>query len=113
MFDFTSLLEFSRSHCVAICATLVPINLVVTLQTLLLTFFRRSLTYIWLSASVASLCAIVLMLHVLTWFMIGVVMLPSYVLLVLGTLCLGSNAVALAIASYRSKPTTVPTPGLS
>ena len=53
MFDFTPLFEFSRSHCVEICAFLVPANLLATLRTLFLTGFRRPASQVWLSTSIA------------------------------------------------------------
>jgi ABC-type multidrug transport system permease subunit len=37
-----------------------------------------------------------MVLHVYTWFMIGVVMAPTYILLALGSICLGINFWAIA-----------------
>ncbi|WAL58394.1 hypothetical protein [Thermocoleostomius sinensis] len=100
------LFEFSRTHCVAICAVLVPANLLATLQTLLLIWFRRSPKQIYAMSLAASLYALLLILHVLTWLAIGVVMLPTYILTGLGSLCLLINLVAVALASHWSSQDT-------
>lgn len=99
MFDFDLLFEFSRAHCIAICAFLVPANLLATSQTLILVGLHRPQVQIRRSVGVAVICALVMILHVLTWFMIGVVMPPTYVLLGLGSVCLGINLWAVIHAS--------------
>lgn len=96
MLDFTTVLEFSHTHCVAICAVLVPLNLLTTLQTIVLVGLNQPTLRVWLAAGLASFSALVMVLHVLTWFVIGVVMLPTYVLLSLGGVCLGVNLWAIA-----------------
>lgn len=103
MFDLDTLFEFSRSHCIAICALLVPATLLATLQTMLLAGFRRPPFQVQLTATVASLYALVLVLHVFTWFAIGVVMAPTYILTVLGCVCLAINFYAVL---YNRKQTT-------
>jgi hypothetical protein len=95
MLDLSLLFEFSRTHCVAICAFLVPANLLATLTTLVLTGMGRPIGQIRMSVAIALLFAGLMVLHVLTWFMVGVVMIPTYVLLVLGTVCLAINLWAL------------------
>jgi len=102
MIDFNPLFEFSRTHCIAICALLVPANLLATLQTLLFVWFARPVTQIYSIATVASLYALLMILHVMTWLTIGVVMLPTYILSFLGCLCLLINSTAIVIAVYRS-----------
>jgi hypothetical protein len=105
MLDLNPLFEFSRTNCVAICAVLVPANLLATSQTLLLLWFRRPLKQVWLMAAIASLYALVMVLHVMTWLIIGVVMMPTFILLGLGAMCLCTNLGAIAYASYRqAKP---------
>ena len=101
MLDLNPLLEFSRTHCVAICTVLVPANLIATSQTLLLLWFRRPLRQLWLMVAVASLYALVMVLHVMTWLMIGVVMIQTFILFGLGATCLCTNLGAIAYASYR------------
>lgn len=91
MFDFNPIFEFSRFHCVAICAFLVPANLLAALQTLIYVGLRRPQAQIWQAAGFASLLALAMVLHVLTWFLIGVVMAPTYILLWLGSSCLCVN----------------------
>lgn len=99
MFDFNPLFEFSRTHCIAICASLVPINLLATLQTIILTGLDRPSMQRWLAAAIASIPAILMILHVFSWFIVGVVMAPTYILLSLGILCLGINLWAIAYPS--------------
>ncbi len=95
MFDFTSLFEFSRSHCIEICAFLVPANLLATLRTLILTGLRRPSAQIWVATAIASSFAGLMVLHVMTWFIIGVVMAPTFILLGLGSICLATNLWAI------------------
>ena len=91
MLNFAPLFEFSRNHCAAICAFLVPANLLATSQTLLLLFLQRPIPQIRLAAIFASIFALTLFLHVGTWFAIGVVQTPTFILLGLGTTCLVIN----------------------
>jgi len=78
------LFEFSFEHCIAICAFLVPANLLLTLWTILLARQGHSPIQTHLVMLAASLAAFILLLHDFTWFAIGVVMAPTYILLVLG-----------------------------
>jgi hypothetical protein len=91
MLDFHTVAEFSRANCLAICAFLVPINLISTLVTIILTALRRPTVEVLPVAGVASLFAGVMVLHVYSWFAIGVVMAPTYVLMSLATTCLLTN----------------------
>ncbi|MGA7932945.1 MAG: hypothetical protein WCA35_05150 [Kovacikia sp.] len=91
MFDFTSLLAFSHTYCISICAVLVPLNLLTTLQTVVLVGLNRSTIRVWQATGLAGLCALLMVLHVLTWFLVGVVRLETFVLLSLGTICLSIN----------------------
>jgi hypothetical protein len=95
MLDFYTLAEISRNNCTAICAFLVPANLLATLLTLILLIFHRPAVQLWLSTGIASIFACVMILHVYTWFMVGVVMLPTYILLSLAVTCLLINVLAL------------------
>jgi hypothetical protein len=96
MLSFATVLEFSHTYCVAICAALVPLNLVATLGTMGLVGTQRPVRHIRVAVAVALLLALVMVLHVLTWFVIGVVQVPTYVLLGLGSLCLVMNLWAIA-----------------
>ncbi|MFB2767936.1 hypothetical protein ACE1AT_01375 [Pelatocladus sp. BLCC-F211] len=91
MLDFNSLAEFSRTNCVSICAFLVPANLLTTLLTMIFAALRRPSYQVWQSAIIACLFAVVMILHVYTWFMIGIVMIPTYILLWLAFTCLVCN----------------------
>ncbi|VXD15646.1 conserved membrane hypothetical protein [Planktothrix serta PCC 8927] len=91
MIDLTTIADFSRANCLGICAFLVPFNLLATVQTLIFIGLNRPQSQIFLISGFASLYSGLMVLHVFTWFMIGVVMIPTYVLLLLGTTCLGIN----------------------
>ncbi len=91
MLDINTITEFSRNNCVSICTFLVPANLIATLSTMILAALHRPLSQVSQSAGVAVCFAIVMMLHVYTWFMIGVVQLPTYILLWLAITCLFTN----------------------
>ncbi|MEA5581199.1 hypothetical protein VB620_07585 [Nodularia harveyana UHCC-0300] len=95
MLDFNALAEFSRANCTGICAFLVPANLIASSLTIILTVLRRPMHQVWKSVVLASIFAVVMVLHVWTWFMIGVVMLPTYILLSLAISCLLTNFVAI------------------
>lgn len=91
MLDLNPLFEFSRANCVAICAFLVPANLISTVTTLTFTALGRSFQQIFLTAGIAALFSGIMVLHVLTWFLVGVVMMPTFILLALGSVCLVIN----------------------
>ncbi len=95
MIDINSIFEFSRNHCLAICGFLVPANLLATLQTLILVGLNRPRYQIQRAIAIAITCALVMILHVYTWFAVGVVMAPTYILLLLGSVCLCLNMWAL------------------
>ncbi len=96
MFDLNTLFEFSRTNCVAICAFLVPANLLLTLRTIVFTGVRRPPDQVRQTAVLACIPALVMVLHVCTWWMVGVVMAPTFILLGLATTCLGINFWAIA-----------------
>jgi hypothetical protein len=96
MLDIDFLFDFSRNHCVTICTFLVPVNLLLTLGTVLLIIQLRPATQVNLSVFAASFFALTLLLHDFTWFSIGVVMAPTYILLVLACVCLSLNMWAIA-----------------
>ncbi|WP_224413254.1 hypothetical protein [Oscillatoria salina] len=91
MIELTTIWEFSRNHCAAICAFLVPAILLATLQTLILLFLKRDPTQVRLCATLASGLAVVMYTHVGTWLAIGVVMAPTFILVGLATVTLGIN----------------------
>jgi hypothetical protein len=100
MLDLEPLFEFSRNNCVAICAFLVPANLLATLQTIALSVTGKSLLVVRLAAGFAAIFAITLFLHVSTWLSIGVITPVTFILLGLGSTCLLGNWGAIV---YRQK----------
>lgn len=96
MSSINFLFDFSRNHCIAICAFLVPTNLLFTLGTVLLVIQLRPLTQVYFSVFAASFLALTLLLHNFTWFSVGVVMAPTYILLTLACVCLSLNLWAIA-----------------
>ncbi|MET0098669.1 MAG: hypothetical protein ABWU11_17890 [Arthrospira platensis] len=101
--DFSNIAEFSRTNCGMICAFLVPMNLIATLQTMIFTAVGRSQQQILLMAALASLYAGVLVAHVWTWFAIGVVMAPTFILLFLAAVCVSINIWAIAKPTHISR----------
>lgn len=97
MFDFNTLAEFSRAYCVGICALMIPANLVATSLTIIFLVLCRPAVQVCLAAGIASIFALVMILHVFTWFMIGVVMATTYILLWLGFSCLVANLGAILL----------------
>jgi hypothetical protein len=95
MLDWNSLAEISRANCVGICGFLVPANLLTTLLTIILAGFCRPWYQIWQVAGLACIFAFVMMLHVYSWFVVGVVMAPTYILLWLAIICLFCNVGAI------------------
>lgn len=100
MFELSPVWEFSRQNCVTICAFLVPAILVATLQTLFLCFSKRPQWQLRLSVGVAAVFAIAMMVHVATWFAIGVVTPITFILIGLASLCLSVNGLALVLYPY-------------
>ena len=96
MFDLNTLSELSRTHCITICTFLVPANLLATLLTLILVGLGRPQRQLNQAAGIAIIPAIAIIFHVFTWFAVGVVMAPTYILLFLGSICLGINFWAIA-----------------
>lgn len=101
--DINAIAEFSRANCLTICAFLVPANVLATLQTLVFTGMRYSAVKVRLMIGFASFYAVLMLLHVYSWFSIGVVMMPTYILLSLGSLCLAVNIWTIAHSSSLLK----------
>ena len=95
MLDFNTVTEFSHTYCIAICAFLVPANLLATLMTGILTGLNRPKVQVRASVVVASLFATAMIFHVFTWFAIVVVMPPTYILLLMAIVCLAINMWAI------------------
>ncbi len=74
---------------------LVPTNLGLAIATMLLVGLNRSALTIYTTVALSVLPAIILLLHVATWWAIGVIMLPTFILPVLAVTCLVIQAYAL------------------
>lgn len=83
--------DFSRSHCVAICSFLVPANFIATSQTILFTILKRSPVEIFTISASAIIYALLMIAHVISWYIVGVVMAPTFILMFLGIICLAVN----------------------
>jgi len=59
------------------------------------TGLQRPQSQVQQAAILAGIPAVVMILHVYTWFMIGVVMAPTYILLGMATTCLATNLWAI------------------
>ena len=93
MLNFTPLFEWSRLNCVAICAVLVPANLLATVSTLGFCLQQRAVTRP--TAVGGSLVALTLFGHIATWFVIGVITPVTFILASLGSTCLAINLWAI------------------
>lgn len=88
--------EFSRNSCVSFCALLVPANLLLTVITWSLVVLSASSTKWVLSTSLlGNTLSLVLILHVVSWWAVGVVAAPSFILVFLGGVCLTLNLLAM------------------
>ncbi|MGK7881637.1 MAG: hypothetical protein AB4060_16290 [Crocosphaera sp.] len=96
MFNIISITEFSRNNCIGICAFLVPANLLATLLSLIFIVTKPSRIKLLTSVTIATLFAIILSLHVASWWIVGVVQAPTFILLALATVCIGLNIWAIA-----------------
>ncbi|WP_224086197.1 hypothetical protein [Nostoc sp. MS1] len=103
MLDFNTLTQFYSTYCIGICAFLIPLNLLATFSTIMLTLLGRPAIQIWQTAIIASFLALLMILHVFAWFMMGVVMAPTYILLGLGSICLFTNFAAVLFNKLFTK----------
>jgi len=99
MFDFNNIIEFSHLYCVAICGFLVPINVLASLQQIIFTILHRPKKEINLMALVASFYALMIILHVGSWFIVGVVRIQTFILLWFASCCLITNIWAVVHGS--------------
>jgi hypothetical protein len=103
MLDFNTVADFSHRYCIEICAFLVPANLLASLQTIIFTGIKRPRLQVNLMVGVGSIYALVMVLHVFTWFAIGVIMAPTYILLLLASICLAINIWAVVHPSSMTR----------
>lgn len=95
MTHLESLIEFSCNSCVGICAFLVPANLLSTLQTLLFRYWQLPSRWVKVMVFTAFIYSVLMITHVLLWLSMGVVMAPTFILLLLAMVCLGINGWAV------------------
>ncbi|WP_107671366.1 hypothetical protein [Cyanothece sp. BG0011] len=103
MFDPISIGEFSRNNCVSICAFLIPANLLGTLLSLSFILVKSSPLKLFTSVTVTTLLALILCLHVASWWIIGVIQATSFILLGLALLCISVN-LWVVIQSRQEEP---------
>jgi hypothetical protein len=84
---FDQLCEFSRNHCIGICGCLVPFNLILSFLTLVYVGLDKSPDLVRKNAIAVYGGVSLMVLHVSTWFLIGVVMIPTFILPVFGAVC--------------------------
>ncbi len=99
MFDFNNIIEFSHLYCVAICGLLVPMNVLASLQPIIFTVLHRPKKEINLMALVASFYALMIILHVGSWFIVGVVRIQTFILLLFASCSLITNIWAVSHGS--------------
>ncbi|HAC63953.1 MAG TPA: hypothetical protein DCF68_10545 [Cyanothece sp. UBA12306] len=95
MLDLVALGEFSRNNCIAICSVLVPANLLATLTTLIFVLINKPKNQKRVSVIIAISLAIILSLHVASWWVIGIVKAQTFILLSLSIICLVLNCWAI------------------
>jgi hypothetical protein len=83
--------EFSRNRCFNICVVLVPANVIAVLQVMLLGRSPWVKSIILMSV----IYALLMIFHVFSWFAVGVVMAPTFILLGLAIACLGIDVMAV------------------
>ncbi len=88
---FDQLCEFSRNHCIGICGCLVPFNLILSFLTLVYVGLEKSPQLVKKNAIAVYGGVTLMVLHVSTWFLIGVVMIPTFVLPIFGATCVAIN----------------------
>ncbi|PZD72499.1 hypothetical protein C1752_03683 [Acaryochloris thomasi RCC1774] len=93
---FTSLLNFSYAHCLSICGVLVPFSLLMTFTSLYHVGARHPRQHLYLTAGLASLTASFMIFHVWSWWIIGVIMVPTYILSIVAVVCLAINSWAIS-----------------
>jgi hypothetical protein len=85
--DFSTINHLSRCHCVAICAFLVPTNLLLSSAVILLTGLDRSPQVRRNLSIVGTFAALLLIAHVTSWWIVGVIAPATFILPALGIVC--------------------------
>ena len=84
--------EFSRNNCLSFCGFLVPANLLLVITTWFLCIVpQNSINWVRYSGTTGNILSLILILHVVSWWKVGVVAGPSFILVGLGGICLTLN----------------------
>jgi hypothetical protein len=84
---FSMINHLSRCHCVAICAFLVPTNLLLSTSVILLTGLDRSPQTRRKLTTAGTCAAALLIAHVASWWIVGVIAPATFILPALGLVC--------------------------
>jgi len=87
--------ELSRNNCLTICAILVPLNLLLTIVLWVMVIIPRRKMEVLLLAAIANICSLALISHVASWWIVGIFLPASLVLLILAAICLSLNLTSL------------------
>lgn len=99
----TWLANFSRGNCVGICSALVPLILLGTTACGGLTYFRQPRWLVNTAYGAVILFCLAMVLHVSSWFAIGVITPVTFILLGLSLTCAGlSTLVWLFTPQWQS-----------
>jgi hypothetical protein len=98
--DFSTINHLSRCHCVAICAFLVPTNLLLSTAVILLTGLARSPQARRNLSITGTFAALLLIAHVASWWIVGVVAPATFILPALGLLCTTINWSCVKYSSF-------------
>ncbi|ABB58506.1 conserved hypothetical protein [Synechococcus elongatus PCC 7942 = FACHB-805] len=82
-----SLSMFSREHCIALCGALVPLTILLTFSAILLVLAEAPRIWQRSLALAGALPAILMVLHVYSWWAVGVVAAPTFILCGLTVIC--------------------------
>jgi len=99
MFGFNNIIEFSHLYCVEICTLLVSMNVLASLQPIIFTVLHRPKKEINLISLVASFYALMIILHLGSWFIVGVVRIQTFILLLFAACSLITNIWAVSHGS--------------
>jgi hypothetical protein len=98
--DFSTINHLSRCHCVAICAFLVPTNLLLSTSVILLTGLARSPETRRNLSIAGTFAALLLIAHVTSWWIVGVVAPATFILPALGLVCTVINWSCVKYSSF-------------
>jgi hypothetical protein len=98
--DLSTINHLSRCHCVAICAFLVPTNLLLSTSVILLTGLARSPSTRRNLSLAGTFAALLLIAHVASWWIVGVVAPATFILPSLGLVCTVINWGCVKYSSF-------------